>query len=132
MRKRDYRAEYQRRLARAHEFGYSHAVARGHAPRNTAGIKLAAILGIQPGDSIIGRPPAPPSPPGTANFREKLEAAGFTDFLREQRALWLERETRLPPKRRRRASVSQQMFIIEALRSQHSEREAYTAWFSPK
>jgi hypothetical protein len=132
MRKRDYAAEYQRRLARAREFGYSRAVARGHAPRGIAGARLARILGIEPGSPIVGRPPAPPSPKGTLNFRQKLERAGFRDFLREQRELWLERETALPRKRRQRVSVSQEQFITEALRAKHSEREAYTAWFSPK
>ena len=48
-RKRDYAAEYARRIARAQEKGYSKSVARGHAPRGTFGIKRSRELNVPVG-----------------------------------------------------------------------------------
>lgn len=55
-RKRDYKAEYQRRIQRAKEKGYSKAVGRGH-PRqrkgkHELGIRAAQLLGLPPGTDI--------------------------------------------------------------------------------
>ena len=57
-RKRNYRAEYQRRIARAQLKGYSKAVARGHPPKGKAGLRAADFLGIKPGDELQELKPA--------------------------------------------------------------------------
>jgi hypothetical protein len=51
-RKRDYKAEYQRRIQRAQEKGYSKRVARGHPRRKELGIRAAATLGLPPGTDL--------------------------------------------------------------------------------
>lgn len=51
-RKRDYKAEYQRRIQRALEKGYSRRVARGHPARNELGIRAAAFVKERPGTPI--------------------------------------------------------------------------------
>jgi hypothetical protein len=50
--KRDYRAEYKRRIRRGKEKGYSKRVARGHPRRKELGIRAAAVLGLPPGTDI--------------------------------------------------------------------------------
>jgi hypothetical protein len=49
MAKRNYAAEYARRIARAKEKGYSKAVARGHARRGEFGLKRSRELNVPPG-----------------------------------------------------------------------------------
>lgn len=134
-RKRDYRAEYQRRVARAAERGYSKAVARGHAPKGVAGIKLAKVIGVKPGQSIRKRPPQPPVSKGEPTFEERLTAAGFASFIEESRKDYLRR---LPKKVRPSEEdidylvTSQEDFVQVIFDAEHSEAEAYTAWFSPR
>jgi hypothetical protein len=134
-RKRDYRAEYKRRLARAAEKGYSKAVARGHAPKGIAGIKLAKVIGLNPGQPIRKRPPQPPLAPGAPTFEERLTAAGFASLIQESRKDYLRRL----PKTIRPAEdeidylvTSQEDFVALVYEAEHSEAEAYTAWFSPR
>lgn len=63
--KRNYRAEYKRRIARALEKGYSRSVARGHPKTKTVkegkvkrkvvteiGLKAAKFLGVRPGGNL--------------------------------------------------------------------------------
>lgn len=50
--KRDYKAEYARRLERARKLGYSKAVARGHAKLDEMPIKLARKARVKPGSSV--------------------------------------------------------------------------------
>lgn len=50
--KRDYAAEYKRRVARATSKGYSRAIARGHAPKGVIGLSLAAKLRVPVGTEI--------------------------------------------------------------------------------
>ena len=131
---RDYKAEYQRRLARAKERKIPKDVARGHPRKGRAGIKLAKVLGIKPGAKIRSRPKQAPAAPGFPTFEERLTAAGFRDFLKEARAEYLRR---LPRKSRPKKDeipylvTSQEDFVQVVFEAKHSEREAYTAWFSP-
>ena len=50
--KRDYAAEYKRRIARNVGKGYSRAIARGHAPKGVIGISLGAKLRVPVGTEI--------------------------------------------------------------------------------
>jgi len=129
---RDYKVEYQRRLARAQERGYSRSVARGHAPKNIAGIKLARILNVKPGSDVDSRPRQSRSELGSASFQQRLERAGFVNFIAEARKRYLERETSLGRREITKLSTSQEQFVQVVVESGHSEKEAYTAWFSPK
>lgn len=139
-RKRDYRAEYKRRVERAKERGLPRSVGRGHAPKGVAGIKLAKVLGIKPGESIHSRPRSPPrKAPSEPTFEERLEAAGFHNFIEEARAEYLRRMTKKLPKNERLTEedieqlvTSREDFVQAVFESAHSEKEAYTAWFSPR
>ena len=132
---RDYKAEYQRRLARAKERKIPKDVARGHPRKGRAGIKLAKVLGIKPGAKIRSRPKQAPAAPGFPTFEERLTAAGFRDFLKDARAEYLRRLPRnaRPSKDEIEQLVtSQEDFVQAVFAAEHSEREAYTAWFSPR
>ena len=140
-RARDYRAEYQRRLARAKERGYSKAVARGHATKGRAGIKLAKVLGIKPGQKVNKRPPQPKAEPGFPTFEERLTAAGFRDFLKDARAEYLrrlKRQRKFPSGEAPSEDdigylvTSKEDFVQVVYEAEQSERDAYTAWFSPR
>jgi len=132
---RDYRAEYQRRLARAKERKLPKDVARGHPRKGRAGIKLAKVLGIKPGAKIRSRPAQRPAQPGFPTFEQRLTDAGFRDFLKDARAEYLRR---LPRKHRPSKDdipylvTSQEDFVQAVFEAEHSEQEAYTAWFSPR
>jgi len=138
---RDYAAEYQRRLNRAREFGYDKATARGHAKKGRAGIKLAKVLGIEPGQRISRRPPQPPAQPGFPTFEQRLTEAGFRDFLKDARAEYLRRlkRQRKFPKGEAPSNddieylvTSKEDFVQAVYEAEQSERDAYTAWFSPR
>ena len=139
---RDYKAEYARRVARAAERGYSKSVARGHAPKGVAGIKLAKTIGVQPGQRISERPAAPTPQPGQPTFIDRLTAAGFRDFLKEAREEYLRNLLKKHPEIRAgmreegqtiaSLSTSREEFVQRVFEAEHSEREAYTAWFSPR
>lgn len=138
-RQRDYRAEYQRRVARAKERGLSKAIGRGHAPKGRAGIKLAKVLGIKPGERTSKRPPQPRAEPGFPTFEERLEAAGFRNFIQDARIEYLRRLNRKRPKDEKLSkdeiediATSKEDFVQTVFESAVSEREAYTAWFSPR
>lgn len=139
---RDYKAEYARRIARAAERGYSKSVARGHAPKGVAGIKLAKVIGVKPGERISQRPPAEPAKPGQPTFVERLTEAGFRDFIAEAREEYLRRVLKKHPEIRKELredgitlkdlSTSREEFVQVVFEAEHSEKEAYTAWFSPR
>ena len=133
-RTRDYKAEYARRVARAKKLGIPRSVARGHARKGTAGIRLASILKIKPGDSIVDRPrqPRPTDDYVGPSFAERLEAAGFGSFVVEQRRRVLRRDTELNGAAIKRVSTRQEEFVQVIMEAVHTEREAYTQWFSPK
>ncbi len=80
-RKRDYAAEYQRRVARAEAKGYSRSIARGHPPKGVLGISLSNKLKVPVGTEIadislrhVDRPGADPDV-----IENELRAEGFTD-----------------------------------------------------
>ncbi len=132
---RDYKAEYARRIARAAERGIPVSVARGHARKGLAGIKLAKILGIKPGSPVADRPriARPALDYVGPSFEERLEAAGFGSWLVEQRRRVLRREVpELSGAAIKRVSTRQEEFVQIIMEAVHTEREAYTQWFSPK
>jgi hypothetical protein len=114
--KRDYRAEYARRIARAAEKGYSRAVARGHAPRGTVGIKRAKQLNIQPGFVLIRKKPRKGFVATPKTRRTNLRNLGIapSDF-----------DARFGD-----VITDQDLFIDMLKQAGFSEREAYTLWFS--
>ena len=123
-RKRDYKAEYQRRLQRAKEKGYSVAVARGHAPKGTLGIRAAKrakeLLAIRQqvekeverdARKVFGRKPKREKGEQPFIYQEKLEELK----KRDGQFAW----------------TDEQSFVDEMLELGLTERDAYTFWFSP-
>lgn len=135
-RKRDYRAEYKRRIERALEKGYSRSVARGHARKGRKnkggyrrgaelGIKAAAAVGQKPGadlDSIIAKDAKYVF--GRKPKRKAKDDAGASDY-----------QLRLEELARRDGGrfdwLSEANFIRQMRALGLSEREAYNHWFSP-
>lgn len=133
--KRDYKAEYARRIARAAKLGIPKSIARGHVRSGYAGIRLAGILKIPVGSLIADRPrvPKPAVDYVGPSFEERLEAAGFGSWLVEQRRRVLRREVpELSGAAIKRVSTRQEEFVQIIMEAVHTEREAYTQWFSPK
>jgi hypothetical protein len=122
--RRDYKAEYARRIKRALDQGYSRSVARGHAKhkKGELGIKAARVLNVKPGTNIFeivardakyvfGRKPKrkdePDAPTYLLTLEEKAKREGRFDWLNEAE-------------------------FIESMKGLgFSERESYTMWFSP-
>ena len=123
MKKRDYKAEYKRRIARAEEKGYSRAVARGHARKGEAGIRAAKFLGIRVGSDIDG-----------VVRRDKIRVFGKKVPKRQKGEQDFEYEFRLEEERQRKEKrfkwTSQEEFIASLVNLGLTENEAYTHWFS--
>ena len=121
-RKRNYAAEYARRIARAKEKGYSKSVARGHARKGEAGIKAAKFLGVKAGadiDAIVaadarrvfGRKPKREFGEAPVQYEEKL----IELKKREGRFEW----------------TDEAAFIAAMGDLGMTTHDAYTFWFSP-
>jgi hypothetical protein len=122
-RKRNYRAEYKRRIDRALAKGYTRAVARGHAPKGTAGIKAAKFLGVNPGadlDDLIER-----DAKYTFGRKPKRRKDDTTppEYQLRLEEMW-KRDGRFDWR-------SEAEFIEQMQGLGFSKREAYTLWFSP-
>jgi hypothetical protein len=80
-RKRDYAAEYARRLKRALDKGYSRSVARGHAKKGEISIARARKLGVNAGGFITGKgrhgTPNDPFRPTYAAIKKRLKQLGL-------------------------------------------------------
>lgn len=112
-RKRDYAAEYARRIARANAKGYSKAVARGHTPKGVISLKRSKQLKgrLPPGFVIIRKNPRRGFR-ATQNTRAKnLREVGIREFLSD-------------------VTTNEGEFIRLLTQSGFNEREAYTLWFS--
>jgi len=133
---RDYRAEYQRRLVRAKERGYSKDVARGHARRGTLGLRAAqrarrSGFDVSAGESIAG------------SLRDSIERAIARDAKRvfgrkpkrrkgEEPFIYEERLQGAQKKPERQfAWTDEQEFKDYIVSLGLTERDAYTFWFSP-
>lgn len=122
-RKRDYKAEYARRIARAKEKGYSRSVARGHARHGEAGIRVAARMGVTPGadiDSTVAKDKR-------RVFGRKIprRAPGEGPLEYEERLTEIQQK----PERQFKWTT-QDDFIASLIELGLTEREAYTHWFS--
>ena len=107
-RKRNYKAEYKRRLARAKKLGYSKTIARGHARVGEVGIKRAKELGIKP--VVIIRKKSRKGFRHTTRTRKRdLKKRGITFEI---------------------DVTDQDEFIATLLNAGFTERESYTLWFS--
>lgn len=151
-RKRDYSAEYKRRLARANELGYSKALARGHAGKDRLGLRASKFLGLEPGHIVRGTP--------RATLERLLESR--YDFERTRRTVrkelarvlrvtqteareelvkvkgenandyGLRREDVLADAKPSDLPITSELdFVQSMLTLGFTEREAYTLWFSP-
>jgi hypothetical protein len=114
--KRNYAAEYKRRIARATAKGYTRDIARGHPKKGSFGIKAAKFLKVDPG----------PKP----SFEQSLKLAGFTNLLEDTRKAYLKR-IKAKVKRGELSLVvtSQEEFIQVVMETEYSANEAYSAWF---
>jgi hypothetical protein len=140
--KRDYRAEYKRRIARALAKGYSRNVARGHAKTKTRtvkrkdgtkekivvhvemSIKAAKFFGEKPGTTykevlerdarhVFGEVPKRVKGEDKTSTAYQLRLEGLAKF--DGQFNWLD----------------EQAFVEQMMAAGLSEREAYTHWFSP-
>lgn len=146
-RKRDYKAEYQRRLARAKKRGLPKSIARGHPGKGKLGLRASKFLGVEPGyvaqytprailreimlaDTARGlrREYARVLRTSQREAREQLvKQKGETanDYgLRRDEVLSDAKPSDLP-------LTSEVDFIRSMNALGFSEREAYTLWFSP-
>jgi hypothetical protein len=140
--KRNYRAEYKRRIARALEKGYSRSVARGHAKTKTRtytrkdgtkgrevvhvemSIKAAKLFGEKPGtlyadvlrrdaNYVFGEVPKRIKGEDKTSTAYQLRLEGLAKF--DGQFNWLDEGA----------------FIAQMMAAGLTEREAYTHWFSP-
>jgi len=100
---RDYKAEYQRRIQRAIDLGYSRTMARGHPKKKE--------LSIQQERNIVLR-----------NLKDYKEKTSRTVHERLKDTVFAMAE---------RGIGMQKVFIRLALEAGFSERQAYSLWFSP-
>ena len=139
-RKRNYKAEYARRIQRAKDRGYSKSVARGHANKREAGINAAKLLGVKPGtdlDALIGRDARrvfgfkPRIVKGTGKPSKGLFGTGGAradEFAPEYQLILAEYA-----KRDGLFDWSNEARFIEQMQAiGMTERDAYTHWFSPE
>lgn len=138
-RKRDYAAEYKRRLARGRKRGYSASIARGH-PRQTLGeigIRRARSM-LLPGPVSIIRTRTETRHgyrPTYAAIRRRLESLNLkllAGVLKGKRGkipiAWIRPRTGNPYLDE---DETRDRFIDALTRWGFSPREAYTLWFSP-
>jgi hypothetical protein len=140
--KRNYRAEYKRRIARALAKGYSRSVARGHAKTKTRtyvkrdgtkgkevihvemSLKAAKLFGEKPGTlyadvlrrdaiHVFGEVPRRIKGEDKTSTAYQLRLEGLARF--DGKFNWLDEGA----------------FIREMMAAGLTEREAYTHWFSP-
>lgn len=110
MKRRDYKAEYRRRVKSAKRRGISRAQARGHPKHGEYGLKEARKLGIKPVAIDLVR---------------KARRRAITAKKKH-------RKPKIPRELPDTISVTNQDAFIELLKKQgFSERDAFTMWFSP-
>ncbi len=145
-RKRDYAAEYARRLARAAEKGYSKSVARGHAPKGTVSITRAKQLKVPPGFVIFRAKPRKGFKATAKSRTENIRKLGYDprDVTSRIRSPFKERNPEVI--RLMKEGLSEQAAIRQASdlgetttadqfaellqQAGFTEREAFTLWFS--
>jgi hypothetical protein len=139
--KRNYRAEYKRRIERALQKGYSRSVARGHPKIKTitvdysgvkrkkrvvveVGLKGAKYLGVRPG----------------TDFQKLIQADAKHVFGEIPKRREIDSDSpryqlRLEELQKRGGVfdwTNEQNFIAEMQAAGLTERDAYTQWFSPE
>lgn len=139
--KRDYRAEYKRRIERALKLGYSRSVARGHPKKKTVhfvdkagvkrkklepvevGLKGAKFLGVRPGTDIA-----------ELINKDALYVFGKVPRRKKKDSDGPHYQLRLSELARTDGTfdwTNEGNFIEQMRAAGLTEREAYTFWFSP-
>jgi hypothetical protein len=131
-RKRDYAAEYKRRLQRAKEKGYSKSVARGHPSKGEIGLKRARAM-LLPGPVQVIRPRKATRHgfrPTYKQIRERLESLNLKFLAQSLQG----KRGRVPTSFSNGRIIdddNRDRFIDALTKWGFTPREAYTLWFSP-
>lgn len=139
--KRDYKAEYQRRLSRGKSRGISRTVASGHARKASANSKLPTEIGIKEAKALSKKYDVQVNPSGSvADLAREDMRFVFGRIIKRKRKQfkedWVEYQLRLAKLQRREGIfdwTNKTRFLHQMKALQLSEREAYSTWFgSPR
>jgi len=133
LKKRDYAAEYKRRIRRAKKLGLSKSVARGHAKHGELSIKKAKALSekfdvkVKPGTSIKDLAKEDNKHVFGRLIKRKKKGRGDDDAS--------EYAVRLESLKKRDDGIfdweNEHAFVEQMTELGLTEREAYSNWFSP-
>jgi hypothetical protein len=141
--KRDYAAEYKRRMARGKKRGLSASAANGHYKRGEAGILASKFLGIRPGEKLRAidaedfvnwkrlRKIVAKDARLVFGKKPKRGSEGDEDYAAEY-------QLRLQELAAARGDIDGKFdwqdeghFVAQMMSIGSTERQAYTFWFSP-
>ncbi len=142
--KRNYRAEYAKRVKRGAARGLPRSVSRGHAGKDRAGILAAHFLGVKPGTNLRGSLKHAVVKDALTVFHRRLPKLSKADVPQRQpgeewspllRAEMAEnyrkRLEKMAKKQGRFDWTHEEEFIRQMTAFGMTANEAYTFWFSP-
>jgi hypothetical protein len=142
-RKRDYAAEYKRRLEHGKARKLSPEIARGHVKRGKAGILAARFLGIRPGEPLQPineddfdqwkrlRALVAKDARRVFGTKPKRFSEGDDDYAAEYQLRLQELAAEHGGPEGRLAWEDERHFVAQMQAAGATERQAYTFWFSP-